>query len=898
MTALQAKPADIDLFEFARTESRLEFELACWACLVPRIERRLLRGLRLHFMPGTTARLEHDFWFGHLLDRHTAADVSFSPGMAGLLVEQLDNEQRADCWAMSQRLTRHWKPEERLQRDLYYYSLVRDQLGFQQVVRDIFRLIRSSAGAESDSRKRLLRLARMIKYSTAWIREELLQQTDTQQLLNYAANALHDPGQWSNRLKPVPLPDWLHDTLPTRNGSQLDVELRSDTAAAHHVLYFTEVTNSEQGIKLNSPLPAWIQVRDGNKAEWHLVKSDTRIAVQTSQSDIDLVTRDGRVYKLDINHTDQPEIQDDASVTPELLLAFAPGDAELAYELQGWLRAQGLEIILLEEKGVPSELVDTQHQSRVLRLWTRAMQKHWEAYPEESRQLAAPGLLLLADEIQPPGGYSSSAGLLDIRDWQHDEDQARTKWIKETIEQWASGEIKPDPHEPNSDPYAEERVELEARIENPQTTPQERLEIGDRLAEIGDTRSGVGVKQIEVTVESKSDNRNISLKEIDRLIESGENKEASYLLDNLYDEVNQEISLYESISDVPDYLFNLLLGLASRIDRLEDTDAAEELLKEVIEDGNQSQKYGARKTLAELRGIQNLVNELNAPDYSPQKRLEFGDSLNDFPGGDPRPGVGLDENGLPDIAWVSIPSGSFVYGEGGSEERREIEAFEIGRYPITNAQYQCFIDSGGYEDERWWQGLTKPVLVESTWPQANRPRAHVSWYDSTAFCRWLSAMTGKNIRLPTEYEWEKAGRGESGKRFPWGGLYRPFYANDGIVDDEYTHVIEEVELGQPVAVGMYPHAAKKTSVEDMVGNVWEWCASLYEKPEITDEGTEGARVRRGGAWDTASNRASLTYRDYEEPNSRLSNIGFRIVRVQELAKPAKKGRKSLPKLKK
>ncbi|MGR9108232.1 MAG: formylglycine-generating enzyme family protein, partial [Gammaproteobacteria bacterium] len=118
---------------------------------------------------------------------------------------------------------------------------------------------------------------------------------------------------------------------------------------------------------------------------------------------------------------------------------------------------------------------------------------------------------------------------------------------------------------------------------------------------------------------------------------------------------------------------------------------------------------------------------------------------------------------VPDIAWVEIPAGPFLYGEGSSKRTIELPTFWIAKYPITNCQYQTFIDAGGYEEARWWKDLVKPKPEASRWPQANRPKTNVDWYEAVAFCRWLSAMLElkeDTIRLPTEQEWEKAARGE------------------------------------------------------------------------------------------------------------------------------------------
>jgi formylglycine-generating enzyme required for sulfatase activity len=122
---------------------------------------------------------------------------------------------------------------------------------------------------------------------------------------------------------------------------------------------------------------------------------------------------------------------------------------------------------------------------------------------------------------------------------------------------------------------------------------------------------------------------------------------------------------------------------------------------------------------------------------------------------------------LPDIDWVEIPAGPFLYGEGESQQEIHLERFQIGRYPITNSQYQCFIDAGGYEEKRWWQGLERPEPKQSTWNQPNRPRTNVNWYEAVAFTRWLSVQLDQSIRLPAEQEWEKAARGMDGREYPW-----------------------------------------------------------------------------------------------------------------------------------
>ncbi len=226
---------------------------------------------------------------------------------------------------------------------------------------------------------------------------------------------------------------------------------------------------------------------------------------------------------------------------------------------------------------------------------------------------------------------------------------------------------------------------------------------------------------------------------------------------------------------------------------------------------------------------------------------------------------------LPDIDWVEIPGGDFVYQDRG---RRSLRTFHMARYPVTNVQYQTFIDAGGYRDERWWTDLVRPEPQESNWPQGNRPRTNVDWYEAVAFGRWLSAQLGYEVRLPTEEEWERAARGREGREYPWGAGYRTGYANV----DEKNSDAGDWYLQQTAAVGIYPHAASVEGVLDLLGNVWEWCLDKEERSGQVEPDTSGdSRVLRGGSWfiNPASARCSLR-RGYA-PDLRFYGRGFRLV---------------------
>lgn len=103
---------------------------------------------------------------------------------------------------------------------------------------------------------------------------------------------------------------------------------------------------------------------------------------------------------------------------------------------------------------------------------------------------------------------------------------------------------------------------------------------------------------------------------------------------------------------------------------------------------------------------------------------------------------------VPDIAWVEIPGGDFIYQNG---ETRTLPRFWIARYPVTNAQYQTFIDDGGYDEPHWWTDLRRPEPQAPRWSQPNRPRTDVDWYECVAFTRWLNARLGRQSDPRSRY---------------------------------------------------------------------------------------------------------------------------------------------------
>ncbi|MCL6512422.1 MAG: SUMF1/EgtB/PvdO family nonheme iron enzyme [Anaerolineae bacterium] len=142
--------------------------------------------------------------------------------------------------------------------------------------------------------------------------------------------------------------------------------------------------------------------------------------------------------------------------------------------------------------------------------------------------------------------------------------------------------------------------------------------------------------------------------------------------------------------------------------------------------------------------------------------------------------------------WVHVPAGEFTMGEGEEQHRVALPAFDIARVPITNAQYQLFVQAAEHEPPEYWNGKRAPRGKEA------HPVVGVSWHDAMAYCRWLSSVAGKDITLPSEAEWEKAARGSDDARaYPWGDVFDATRCN-----------VRESGFGDTTPVGIFASDAK------------------------------------------------------------------------------------------
>ena len=263
--------------------------------------------------------------------------------------------------------------------------------------------------------------------------------------------------------------------------------------------------------------------------------------------------------------------------------------------------------------------------------------------------------------------------------------------------------------------------------------------------------------------------------------------------------------------------------------------------------------------------------------------------------------------GRPGLASTSVlvPGGPFALGVDAATEPYsldnerpahvvDIPAFRIGRVPVTNGEWQQFIDDGGYGESRWWSsrgwqhrkaaGLTLPQFwgsdartrtrfghVEDI--PADEPVQHVTYFEAEAYAAWAGA------RLPTEVEWEKACAWDPAtnarRRYPWGA-------------DAPSEAL--ANLGgtalRPAPVGAYPAGASAYGVEQLLGDVWEWTTSplrpwpgfvpmIYER--YSQPFFDGDyRVLRGGSWAVESAILRPSFRNWDHPFRRQIFSGVRL----------------------
>jgi len=232
------------------------------------------------------------------------------------------------------------------------------------------------------------------------------------------------------------------------------------------------------------------------------------------------------------------------------------------------------------------------------------------------------------------------------------------------------------------------------------------------------------------------------------------------------------------------------------------------------------------------------------------------------------------------LEMVSIPGGPFIMGSPekeayhrdteGPQHQVTVPAFFMGKYPVTQVQWQVVADLPTIErdlnpDPARFKGVDRPV-------------ERVSWLDAVEFCARLSHKTGRQYRLPREAEWEYACRAGTTTPFHFGETITPDLANYNGIRIYGSGPQGKKRVGA-TPVGHFK-VANAFGLYDMHGNVWEWCADhWHDTYEGTpDDGTIWlSRVSRGGSWINPPWDCRSASRGRYNRDDAFSNIGFRVV---------------------
>lgn len=230
--------------------------------------------------------------------------------------------------------------------------------------------------------------------------------------------------------------------------------------------------------------------------------------------------------------------------------------------------------------------------------------------------------------------------------------------------------------------------------------------------------------------------------------------------------------------------------------------------------------------------------------------------------------------------------------------RVKVNAFRIGRFPVTVAEFATFLADEDCSNPCWWRagGADQPIAPDDWEDQQahpSRPVVRVSWYQAMAYCGWVTEQLRRcqgirdcptlpeiwQARLPTDAEWEYAARGKEGRRYPW-GLEIP--------DAGHVNSVE-AGIGSASPVGVFPGDSTPEGILDLAGNVEEWCLNGSDIGVSTESKREPAiapaftsHELRGGSFckvpvNFRARNLRAASRNRKPPQTRSSSIGFRCI---------------------
>ena len=193
-----------------------------------------------------------------------------------------------------------------------------------------------------------------------------------------------------------------------------------------------------------------------------------------------------------------------------------------------------------------------------------------------------------------------------------------------------------------------------------------------------------------------------------------------------------------------------------------------------------------------------------------------------------------------------------------------IGAFDLAAYQVTNAEYERYLRASGSAAPPFWS--------DPNFNHPGQPVVAVSWFEATSYCQWLTEALGRNYRLPTEAEWERAARGGmENQLFPWGDQ-KPETLPDYY--SRWKNGPEPVGKYEPNVFGLY----------DICENVHEWCSDWYDSeyyaksPNRNPHGPESGtrRASRGGSWRHHIKVSRCAARSSIPPHFQYADYGFRV----------------------
>jgi formylglycine-generating enzyme required for sulfatase activity len=261
------------------------------------------------------------------------------------------------------------------------------------------------------------------------------------------------------------------------------------------------------------------------------------------------------------------------------------------------------------------------------------------------------------------------------------------------------------------------------------------------------------------------------------------------------------------------------------------------------------------------------------------------------------------------LTMLWIPPGRFWMGSPPTEPERgdseapmhllQMQGFFMSQTPITQAQWRQVVRSNERSGERWGRELyTKPSrfqgensgLFPGEANTDNRPVEQVSWLDAMEFCSRLSQRIGRTYTLPSEAQWEYACRAGTTTPFHFGGTISPELANY-VGNHAYADGPTGTYRKQTTPVGLF--LANAWGLQDMHGNVWEWCLDEWHESYVgapsdgqawvdAAEGEKSkesvkTRLLRGGSWGGDPGRCRSAYRGRSRPDDANDAVGFRVV---------------------